>query len=70
MNRYAAISSDTSGLVESDKLMEDDAFDYALETHPVFIDRVERARAQFRAGKGIRIEDVLEELAREESQPK
>lgn len=37
---------------------EDDVFDYQLETHPAFIERVRRSRSSFRAGKGIRIEDV------------
>ncbi len=37
---------------------DDDRFDYELESHPVFQERVRRSRALFREGKGIRIEDV------------
>jgi hypothetical protein len=37
---------------------DDDRFDYELESHPVFQERVKRSRALFREGKGIRIEDV------------
>jgi hypothetical protein len=37
---------------------EDDLYDYQLETDPRFLDRVKRARAQFRAGQGIRLDDV------------
>ena len=36
----------------------DDFFDYRLENDPRFLKRVERARRSFRAGKGIRIEDL------------
>jgi hypothetical protein len=41
---------------------EDELFDYQLESDPRFLDRVERARAQFRTGQGIRLEDVKTEL--------
>ena len=41
---------------------EDELFDYQLESDPRFLDRVKRARAQFRAGQGIRLEDVKVEL--------
>lgn len=41
---------------------EDELFDYQLESDPRFLDRVKRARAQFRAGRGIRLEDVKTEL--------
>jgi len=41
---------------------EDDLFDYQLENDPRFLERVKRARAQFRAGRGIRLEDVQTEL--------
>ena len=41
---------------------EDSLFDYQLERDPRFLDRVKRTRAQFRAGQGIRLEDVKTEL--------
>ena len=41
---------------------EDDLFDYQLENDPRFLERAKRARAQFRAGQGIRLEDVKTEL--------
>ena len=37
---------------------EDDWFDYRLEGDPRFLDRIERARASLRAGRGVRLEDV------------
>ena len=37
---------------------EEDWFDYRLENDPRFLDRVERARASLRAGRGVRLEDV------------
>lgn len=37
---------------------EDDWFDYRLENDPRFLARVEAARKSFRAGRGVRIEDV------------
>jgi len=39
---------------------EDDLFDDRLEIDPRFLERVERARASLRAGRGIRLEDVPE----------
>jgi prevent-host-death family protein len=37
---------------------EDDWFEYRLENDPRFLDRVEKARASLRAGRGVRLEDV------------
>jgi prevent-host-death family protein len=37
---------------------EDDWFDYRLESDPRFLERVERARASLRAGRGVKLEDV------------
>jgi prevent-host-death family protein len=37
---------------------EDDWFDYRLETDPRFLERVEKARASLKAGRGVRLEDV------------
>jgi prevent-host-death family protein len=37
---------------------EDDWFDYRLEQDPRFLHRVTAARKSFRAGKGMRIEDL------------
>src|SRR5438552_3820937 len=37
---------------------EEDWFEYRLENDPRFASRVERARGQLRAGRGIRLEDV------------
>ncbi len=37
---------------------EDDWFDYRLEHDASFLRRIDRARADIRAGKGIRIEDL------------
>ena len=37
---------------------EDDWFDYRLENDPRFLQRVEQARASFRVGRGIKLEDV------------
>jgi prevent-host-death family protein len=37
---------------------EDDWFDYRLEHHPEFLQRVAEARASFRSGRGVRLEDV------------
>jgi len=33
-------------------------FDYRLENHPEFLERVSAARTALRAGQGIRLEDV------------
>ena len=37
---------------------EDDWFDYRLENDPRFQARIERARKNLRAGKGIKLEDL------------
>ena len=37
---------------------EDDWLDYRLETDPRFLRRIEKARANIRAGRGVRLEDV------------
>jgi prevent-host-death family protein len=37
---------------------EDDWFDYRLEHHPEFLRRVAEARAAFRSGRGVRLEDL------------
>jgi prevent-host-death family protein len=37
---------------------EEDWFDYRLENDPRFLDRVARARASLRAGRGVRLEDL------------
>jgi prevent-host-death family protein len=37
---------------------EDDWFDYRLEHHPEFLRRVAEARAAFRGGRGVRLEDL------------
>lgn len=37
---------------------EEDWFEYRLEMDPRFLRRVERARANLRAGRGVRLEDV------------
>src|SRR6266513_1757196 len=37
---------------------EDDWFDYRLEHHPRFLQRVEQARASFRASRGVKLEDI------------
>jgi prevent-host-death family protein len=37
---------------------EDDWFEYRLETDPRFLRRIEQARANIQAGRGIRLEDV------------
>jgi hypothetical protein len=44
---------------------EDDAFDYDLENHPLFKERVRKSRQQFRAGKGISLEDVKAQLLKD-----
>jgi PHD/YefM family antitoxin component YafN of YafNO toxin-antitoxin module len=41
---------------------DDDLFEYELESDPRFLERVQRVRAQFRAGRGIRLEDIKKEL--------
>ena len=37
---------------------EDDWLDYRLENDPRFLRRIEQARKNLRAGRGVRIEDV------------
>jgi prevent-host-death family protein len=37
---------------------EDDWFEYRLENDPHFRERIEKARANIRAGRGVRLEDV------------
>ena len=37
---------------------EEDWFEYRLENHPAFLDRVSRAREAIRAGQGVRLEDI------------
>jgi prevent-host-death family protein len=37
---------------------EDDWFDYRLENDPRFLQRIERARQNLQAGRGVKIEDV------------
>jgi prevent-host-death family protein len=37
---------------------EDDWFDYRLEHDPRFLDRIETARRNLRAGRGTRLEDT------------
>jgi prevent-host-death family protein len=37
---------------------EEDWFDYRLENDPLFLRRIEQARASLRAGRHIRLEDI------------
>lgn len=37
---------------------EDEWLDYRLENDPRFLERIARARANLRAGRGVRLEDV------------
>ena len=37
---------------------EDEWFDYQLERDPRFLARIERARADLRAGRGVRLNDI------------
>ncbi len=37
---------------------EDDWFDYRLENDPRFLGRIEKARKNLRAGRGVQLEDV------------
>ena len=39
---------------------EDDWFDYRLEHEPAFLQRVERARKNLRAGLGVKLENIEE----------
>jgi prevent-host-death family protein len=41
---------------------EDDWFDYRLEHDARFLRRIEQARANIRAGRGIRIKDLPEDV--------
>jgi prevent-host-death family protein len=40
---------------------EDDWFDYRLENDPRFLRRIEQARADLRAGRGVHLEDIKTE---------
>jgi prevent-host-death family protein len=37
---------------------DDDWFDYQLENDPRFLDRIERARASLRQGKGVPLDEI------------
>lgn len=37
---------------------EDDWFDYRLENDPRFLSRIESSRRSFRAGRGVKLEDL------------
>ena len=37
---------------------EEDWFDYRLENHPEFLDRIAEARTAIRAGRGVPLEDL------------
>jgi len=39
---------------------EEDWFDYRLETDPRFLERIAKARANLKAGRGVRLEDLAE----------
>jgi len=39
---------------------EDDWFEYRLENDPRFLQRIERARQNLKAGRGVKIDDVNE----------
>jgi len=39
---------------------EDDWFDYRFEMDPRFLERVARARASLKAGRGVRLEEIPE----------
>ena len=41
---------------------EDDWFDYQLENDPRFLDRIERARASIRKGKGISLKELRRDV--------
>ena len=41
---------------------EDDWFDYKLENDPRFLDRIEAARSSIRAGRGVRLEELQDEI--------
>lgn len=42
---------------------EDAWFEYRLENHPEFLKRIAQARADLRAGRGVRLEDLQEDSA-------
>jgi prevent-host-death family protein len=46
---------------------EDDWFDYRVENDPRFLDRIAAARASLRAGRGVRLEDVDQKGAADET---
>jgi len=37
---------------------EEDWFDYRLETEPRFLERIAKARASLKAGRGVRLKDL------------
>jgi prevent-host-death family protein len=39
---------------------EEDWFDYRLETDPQFLERIAKARASLKSGRGVRLEDLPE----------
>jgi PHD/YefM family antitoxin component YafN of YafNO toxin-antitoxin module len=39
---------------------EEDWFEYRLEHHPEFLERIREARAAIASGRGVRLEDVAE----------
>ena len=41
---------------------EDDWFDYKLENDPRFLDRIEAARSSIRAGRGVRLEELQDDI--------
>src|SRR5271165_5174333 len=50
---------------------DDDWFDYKLEHDPRFLQRIARARASLKAGKGIKLEDPKNcEAAYDQSRPR
>jgi len=48
---------------------EDDWFDYQLENDPRFQRKIAKARADIRAGRGIRFEDLAAEFADQVAEP-
>ena len=48
---------------------EDDWFDYRIENDPRFLGRVEKARKNLRAGRGVRLEDVKSRDGSERAPP-
>ena len=41
---------------------EDDWFDYRLEHDPTFLRRVEKARESLRAGRGVKLEELNDQI--------